>query len=247
MVTRSTARSTAGRAASWWRRPGPATRTPTSSALRSTRWPRASRWPWRAGPAPAPWVRSMRSLGAGPPGSVRASSWRARSRRSRRASRSRSASVPGSGSRGSGRSWQTRPDAPRCRRSHGADAHAILATSLIPRRTHVTNGMTPAKRELNHRLETISWGLFLIMLGGFALLPSVKEGTWLIGAGVIMLGLNAVRLALGIRTSGFTVILGTVALLSGIGSVYGVDIPVGPLLIILIGLAIIVRALDRSR
>jgi cytosine/uracil/thiamine/allantoin permease len=107
--------------------------------------------------------------------------------------------------------------------------------------------MTPAKRELNRRLETISWGLFLIMLGGFALLPSVKEGTWLIGAGVIMLGLNAVRLVLGIRTSGFTVILGTVALLSGIGSVYGVDIPVGPLLIILIGLAIIVRALDRSR
>jgi cytosine/uracil/thiamine/allantoin permease len=107
--------------------------------------------------------------------------------------------------------------------------------------------MTPAKHELNRRLESISWGLFLIMLGGFALLPSVKEGTWLIGAGVIMLGLNAVRLALGIRTSGFTLILGTVALLSGIGSVYGVDFPVGPLLIILIGLAIIVRALDRSR
>ena len=111
----------------------------------------------------------------------------------------------------------------------------------------MTSGMIPAKRELNRRLETISWGLFLIMLGGFALLPSVKEGTWLIGAGVIMLGLNAVRLALGIRTSGFTLILGTVALLSGIGSVYGIDFPVGPLLIILIGLAIIVRALDRSR
>ena len=111
----------------------------------------------------------------------------------------------------------------------------------------MTSGMTRAKRELNRRLETISWGLFLIMLGGFALLPSVKEGTWLIGAGVIMLGLNAVRLALGIRTSGFTLILGTVALLSGIGSVYGIDFPVGPLLIILIGLAIIVRALDRSR
>jgi hypothetical protein len=107
--------------------------------------------------------------------------------------------------------------------------------------------MTPGRRELNQRLETISWGLFLIMLGGFALLKSVPEGTWLIGAGVIMLGLNAVRLALGIRVSWFTVIVGTVALLSGLGSVYGVNIPVGPLLIILIGLAIIVRALDRSR
>jgi cytosine/uracil/thiamine/allantoin permease len=111
----------------------------------------------------------------------------------------------------------------------------------------VTSGMTPARHELNRRLESISWGLFLIMLGGFALLRSVPEGTWLVGAGVIMLGLNAVRLLLGIRVSWFTVILGTVALLSGLGSVYGVSIPVGPLLIILIGLSIIVRALDRSR
>ena len=99
------------------------------------------------------------------------------------------------------------------------------------------------KRELNKRLETIGWGLFLIMLGGFALVPSVPSGTWLIGAGLIMLGLNVVRLVVGIRASGFTLILGTIALLSGIGSVYGIDIPVGALLIILIGLAIIVRAL----
>jgi presenilin-like A22 family membrane protease len=111
----------------------------------------------------------------------------------------------------------------------------------------VTSDMTPAKRELNHRLETISWGLFLIMLGGFALLKSVPQETWLIGAGVIMLGLNVVRLLLGIRISWFTVIVGTVALLSGLESVYGVSLDVGPLLVILIGLSIIVRALDRSR
>lgn len=111
----------------------------------------------------------------------------------------------------------------------------------------MTSDMTPAKRELNHRLETISWGLFLIMLGGFALLKSVPQETWLIGAGVIMLGLNVVRLLLGIRISWFTVIVGTVALLSGLESVYGVSLDVGPLLVILIGLSIIVRALDRSR
>ena len=111
----------------------------------------------------------------------------------------------------------------------------------------MTSGMTPARRELDQRLQTISWGLFLIMLGGFALLKSVPEGTWLVGAGVIMLGLNAVRLLLGIRIGWFTVILGLVALFSGLGSIYGVSIPVGPLLVILIGLAIILRALDRSR
>lgn len=100
------------------------------------------------------------------------------------------------------------------------------------------------KQELNRRLETVGWGLFLIMIGGFALVKEVPEGTWLIGAGLIMLGLNAVRLAVGIRASWFTLIVGTIALLSGIGSVYGVDIPVGALLVILIGLAIIVRALQ---
>jgi hypothetical protein len=98
------------------------------------------------------------------------------------------------------------------------------------------------KKELNSRLETVGWGLFLIMIGGFALLKGVPEGTWLIGAGLIMLGLNAVRLMAGIRASWFTLILGTIALFSGLGSVYGVNIPVGPLLIILIGLAIVVRA-----
>ncbi len=102
----------------------------------------------------------------------------------------------------------------------------------------------PRKQALNKQLETVGWGLFLIMIGGFALVKGVPEGLWLIGAGFIMLGLNAVRLMLGIRASWFTVILGTIALLSGISQVLGVDIPVGPLLIILIGLAIIVRAVQ---
>jgi hypothetical protein len=100
----------------------------------------------------------------------------------------------------------------------------------------------PRKQELNRRLKTVSWGLFLIMLGGLFLVPAVPPGTWLIGAGVIMLGLNAVRLVAGIRASWFSLILGTIALLAGIGSVLGIDMPVGPILIILIGLAIIVRA-----
>ncbi len=108
--------------------------------------------------------------------------------------------------------------------------------------------MDPRKDELNSRLETISSGLFLIMIGVLALAPkSVPEGTWLIGAGVIMLGLNLVRILVRIPPSGFSVILGAVALASGIGSVAGIDIPVWPLLLILIGLAVIVRGLNRGR
>ena len=87
------------------------------------------------------------------------------------------------------------------------------------RRDVVARGRPQAGPE--QRLETVSWGLFLIMLGGFALVKDVPEGTWLIGAGLIMLGLNAVRLLVGIRASWFTIILGTIALLSGLGSVLG--------------------------
>jgi presenilin-like A22 family membrane protease len=108
----------------------------------------------------------------------------------------------------------------------------------------MSSPLDAGKQDLNRRLETVGWGLFLIMLGGFALVKEVPEGTWLIGAGLIMLGLNAVRLLVGIRASWFTLILGAIALLSGLGSVFGIDIPVGPLLIILIGLAIVVRALQ---
>lgn len=106
--------------------------------------------------------------------------------------------------------------------------------------------LEPSKVELNRRLERMSWGLFLIMIGGFALVPSgqLPSGAWLIGVGVIMLGLNGVRSMVGIPISWFTTVLGAVALLAGAGDISGIDMPVGPLLLILIGAAILLRGLD---
>lgn len=93
------------------------------------------------------------------------------------------------------------------------------------------------KEQLNKRLETIGWALFLIMIGGLGLVPDeqVPEGTWLIGVGLIMLGLNAARLRYGIEMSTFTLVLGVIALLSGIGDIFGVDVPVFAVLLILLG------------
>ena len=81
----------------------------------------------------------------------------------------------------------------------------------------------PEKAALNKRLENIGWGLFLIMLGGFALVPdkTVPKGLWSIGVGVIMLGLNAARYFNGIRMSGFTTFLGVVSLISGAAQLLG--------------------------
>ena len=66
---------------------------------------------------------------------------------------------------------------------------------------------------LDHRLNDIGWGLFLVLMGTLWLLPAgaVPDGTWLLGTGVLLLGLNAVRLTKGIRVHRLGVLLGLLA------------------------------------
>jgi len=96
---------------------------------------------------------------------------------------------------------------------------------------------------LNKRLEGIGWGLFLIMLGGFALVPHdlVPKGLWSIGVGVIMLGLNVTRYSLHIKMSGFTTVLGIIALISGGLELLGRNNLGGPILLIILGLYLLVK------
>ena len=99
------------------------------------------------------------------------------------------------------------------------------------------------KAALNKRLETIAWGLVLVMLGGFILVPVelVSKGIWSIGVGVIMLGLNAARYFSGIRMSGFTTILGILSLVSGFAQLFGVNMLEGAFLLIILGAYLILK------
>jgi hypothetical protein len=105
------------------------------------------------------------------------------------------------------------------------------------------------KTDLNKRLEDSGWGFFLLMIGTLLLLPSewVPQGAWLIGAGLIMLGLNCVRNINGISPSRFTVGLGIVSLLLGLASFFGLKAPIFAIFLALIGLSIIVRSLVPTR
>lgn len=91
------------------------------------------------------------------------------------------------------------------------------------------------------RLESIAWGLFLIIIGVTLLEPGEDAplGIWLIAAGLIMLGLNAVRYLSGLKTSSFTIGLGAVALAAGLASAFSVKL-IG-ILLALIGATIILR------
>ncbi len=105
------------------------------------------------------------------------------------------------------------------------------------------------KESLNGRLELIGWGLFLIMLGGAAMVPQdrVPQGIWSVGAGLIMLGVNAVRLYFGIKLNGFTVFVGVISLASGLGQYLGIELPILPILIILIGANMLLKVFVGQR
>ncbi len=109
--------------------------------------------------------------------------------------------------------------------------------------TQIDTAVDPEKAALNKRLETIFWGLFLIMLGGWALIPSetIPKGAWSIAVGFLLLGLNAVRYFNEIRMSGFTTVLGILAILGGIGDMLGWADLNGAILLIILGAYLILK------
>jgi hypothetical protein len=111
------------------------------------------------------------------------------------------------------------------------------------RETQPENVQANEKAVLNKRLEGVGWGLFLIMLGGFGLVPSavVPKGLWSISVGVIMLGLNAARYLLHIKMSGFTTVLGIIALISGVLELLGRNNLGGAILLIVLGAYLLVK------
>lgn len=109
--------------------------------------------------------------------------------------------------------------------------------------TKVEPTIDPEKAALNKRLETTFWGLFLIMLGGWALIPAetIPKGAWSIGVGLLLLGLNAARYLIGIRMSGFTTFLGILALVGGIGDMLGWADLNGAFILIILGAYLILK------
>jgi hypothetical protein len=101
------------------------------------------------------------------------------------------------------------------------------------------------KASLNRRLEGFGWGALLVVIGAIWLLPEdqVPHGSWLIAAGLILLGLNAIRSFNGIKMSGFGLIAGTVALTMGLGGFFGVKLPLIAIVLLVVGAGILLSML----
>lgn len=101
----------------------------------------------------------------------------------------------------------------------------------------------PGHAQLDRRLHDVGWGLLLILTGAVSLVPAdrVPEGAWLLGVAIILLGLNGVRYARHIAVSGFTVLLGLLALAAGVGRAVGVDLPLLSICLVVIGASLVLR------
>jgi len=101
--------------------------------------------------------------------------------------------------------------------------------------------------DLAKRLDDIGWGLFLLLTGLLWLFPEtrVPPGTWLIGTGLLLLGLNALRIIMKAPVSRFTVLLGGLALLAGFSALWDVQLPLAAICLILLGLGVLARHLFR--
>jgi hypothetical protein len=108
-------------------------------------------------------------------------------------------------------------------------------------------------RTLNRNLEVMAWGALFIWWGITELFPFLPHGAGAIGVGLILLGLNMARSLSGVRTSGFSITLGVLALVWGGLELAGAllalpfQIPVFAILLIVLGAIMFARELLRRR
>ena len=105
------------------------------------------------------------------------------------------------------------------------------------------------KRKDAVRFDNFGWGLFLIVLGAIWLFPDklVPEGTFLFCVGIILLGMNLIKYIKGIRTNGFTVFLGIIAIIAGLCAFLGRPVSIFPLILILWGLSILIQIIFKKK
>jgi uncharacterized membrane protein YtjA (UPF0391 family) len=102
-----------------------------------------------------------------------------------------------------------------------------------------------AHGDLRKRFGTAGWGLLLLWSGALVMLPGepgMLWHVWLIGVGAILLGVSVVVRAVGLKPSWDTIVLGIVALVSGIGGFAGASFSAIGLALILFGLALVITA-----
>jgi hypothetical protein len=106
---------------------------------------------------------------------------------------------------------------------------------------------------INRNFDAIAWGALFIWWGITELIVSLPEGIGLIGIGLILLGVNLARRLSGVAISRFSATIGILALIWGGLELAGIllslpfELPIFPILLIVLGLIILAPELSRTR
>jgi hypothetical protein len=112
-----------------------------------------------------------------------------------------------------------------------------------------TSEDTADGRGLGVRLDEIGWALFLIMTGALWLTPGgwAPQGSWLVGLGLILLGLNGARRFCRLRVSPGGIAAGIAALVAGVGQILGGAGLFIPVLLVALGIVLATKTISRAR
>ena len=102
-------------------------------------------------------------------------------------------------------------------------------------------------RMLNRRYAAAAWGALFILLGILLIVPGDQNAAFVIGCGIVLLGLNLARAIHRIPVNVFSTTLGFLALCLGglglIGPVLGIphfEIPLIPAGLLIVGLYLLI-------
>ncbi len=110
-----------------------------------------------------------------------------------------------------------------------------------------------ARAMLNLRLIKLSWALFLILIGASWILENLEkikgDQMWALiyaGSGGILLLLNLLRIIFKLNISRFTIGLGVLGVLMGVGNIYAPgSISIWAAVVLIIGLSMLIGALKK--
>jgi hypothetical protein len=111
--------------------------------------------------------------------------------------------------------------------------------------SEMTSTMRSVQEDLESRIDSAGWGLFFLMTGVMLLVPGLPAGSWLIGVGILLIGLSVLRAMLRLPVSPFGVMMALVLVATGLGEAAGVAVPWFALMLVLCGMALVIGQLVR--
>ena len=105
-------------------------------------------------------------------------------------------------------------------------------------------GSSTEKSERARQIDSVAWALFFIWVGVAMLVP-IPWGWFLVGIAVLILAVQLVRWQSGMTIEGFWVACGAVCLAGGLWNVLELPWPLAPVLLILLGVALLGKVVVR--